>query len=70
MLKLKHCLLSIISAKSIARLTKRGEELLTREYDETSSLYDSIESVYQSGDFGNTLERIKNCFGVFCILRA
>ena len=42
MSKLHNTLLSTIPAKDIARLAKRGEELLTREYDETSALYDSI----------------------------
>jgi hypothetical protein len=40
--KLKNTLLSTIPAKSIARLAERGEELLTRKYDKTSALYDSI----------------------------
>ena len=40
--KLKRDLLSTILAKNIARLVKRGDELLTQEYDETAERYNRI----------------------------
>ena len=40
--KLKRDLLSTITAKSIARLAKSGEKLLTQEYDDSSELYNRI----------------------------
>ena len=40
--KLKRDLLSTIPAKSIARLAKSGEKLLTQEYDETAERYNRI----------------------------
>jgi hypothetical protein len=39
---LKRDLLSTIPAKNIARLAKRGEELLTQEYNETAERYKRI----------------------------
>ena len=39
---LKRDLLSTIAAQSIARLAKRGEGLLTQEYDETAERYNRI----------------------------
>ena len=40
--KLNNTLLEAIPSEDIARLARRGEELLTQKYDKTSARYDSI----------------------------
>jgi len=64
--KLKNTLLSTIPAKDIARLARRGEELLTKKYDKSSVLYDSVlrfpDKDFRSNDF---LQRVYDMLVAF-----